>query len=234
MGATNEYNVQKFTYNRQGVYKLDTLVESADTCFDGDEKCATMVQGDACTTDDSVKATCRASCGGCDKTIGLDILYVVESASKDYRAILGGLPGGELKGWTLAKEFSLKHTTWLVKDEKSGKTLYTIQRRAHKQDCKAFFFDCKAVWKIYQGKKDGKALVYYGIQHKTAFKFYRSREDFQSGNAPWIASYQKMLPTKANKDGLYQVTVKPGKDATLMLLAAFAVFKKNDLVAPTK
>merc|ERR1719277_1700748 len=143
---------------------------------------------------------------------------------------MGGQADRGLKSVIFASSFDIKRTVWLVKDEK-GKLLYTIQRRAWTTDCRSMgLIDCKAVWKIFQGEDKSKTLINYGIQHKAFFGFYRSREEFKSGNATTLAEFRKTLPTKANGNSLYEVKVKPGKDAALFLLAAYAVSAKNDLV----
>jgi len=105
-----------------------------------------------------------------------------------------------------------------------GKLQFSIRKSLWGGRCRYIFFNCKPEWHIYRGWIGGE-VAYYGIGEDEAeaeapqFFFYRSKEESKD---EWIAFLDHRRRMDDNED-VYEVTVREGEDAALILTAATVI-----------
>lgn len=122
------------------------------------------------------------------------------------------------------------HYSWrVVPKGQHDEVLFTIQKRKFDDDCKVGLFNCKAVWKIYKGRKGDKStLIYYGIgdsddQDEPEFKFYHSRDEYKNNKKNWAAKLEHKKHDDSDGEDKFKVKVRPSEDAALILLSVACV-----------
>jgi len=104
--------------------------------------------------------------------------------------------------------------------------LFTIQKRKWNDHCKILgLWKCKAVWKIYEGRRgDKSSLIYYGTgkakdQDEPEFKFYHNEEEYKENKKKWAAKIEHKKHDEGDGEDKFKVKVRPGEDAALILLS---------------
>lgn len=110
-----------------------------------------------------------------------------------------------------------------------GRLRYSIRKSFWGGRCRFFFFRCKPEWFIYRGWVGGE-VAYYGIgedEHEAEspqFFFYPSKEESFD---EWSAFLDHRRRTQDDED-IYEVTVRSGEDAALLLTAATIIDRWAD------
>mmetsp|Transcript_97706 Transcript_97706/g.193442 ORF Transcript_97706/g.193442 Transcript_97706/m.193442 type:complete len:531 (-) Transcript_97706:305-1897(-) len=121
------------------------------------------------------------------------------------------------------------HTTWRVADINDDNIIYfSIQKIKGGVDCKTMGFNCKKAWTVYRGLTRDNIVVYYAIEVVNQFKIYKDRAAFEADATDWRATVASILPTKQNGESVLSITVKPGEDTALLMLAGWAMHKSGD------
>jgi len=144
--------------------------------------------------------------------------------------VFGGGNFGPFQKYSLFKPNAMNiHTTWRVADAADDAIIhFTIQKIKGGVDCAFLGFNCKNAWNVYRGLTRGNTIVYYAIESTNQFRIYRNRAAFETSTNNWCATVASILPTEQNGQSVLSITVKPGEDTALLMLAAWAMYKSGD------